>query len=256
MIYVKLEDGPMKGPPIWSLFEELNSTVCFTCYHLWNKFSGDFSMCKEKKMCFRKDRFKHISFKIILWKQNVCAVFCWDKVIFFLVADKVLCFGFVTKPVLTGHQCFRCCWAQLAQYLTLFCFSCCPTSEEAESWGDAARTAGTRLTKGMSIPYNFVLGIKSWEKGGGWGAFRVMALVFPKELLGVLEPAFLEMGGIGNYLETGGITDWAMVRVTKKKKKRWWYVGKHSHFSFYFFTCSTTCDSMFIFLHVVPHFYS
>lgn len=168
----------------------------------------------------------------MLWKQNVFAVFCWDKVIFFLVADKVLCFGIVTKPVLTVHQCFRCCWAQLAQYLTLFCFSCCPTSEEAESWGDAARTAGTRLTKGMSIPYDFVLGIKSWEKGGGWGAFRVTALVFPKELLGVMEPAFLEMGG--NWEFHG---NWGNYRLSHHTthKKRWWYVGKNSHFSLFFF---------------------
>lgn len=107
-------------------------------------------MCKGKKMFFRKDQFKHIylfkTFKIILWKQNVCAGFCWDKVIFFLVARKALCFGFVTKPVLTIHQCFSSCWAQLAQCPALPCFTCCPASEEAESapgaGGDAARTAG------------------------------------------------------------------------------------------------------------------
>jgi len=41
---------------------------------------------------------------------------------FFIVAGMVLCFGFITKTVLT-HPCFIYCCAVLTQCQGLFCFS-------------------------------------------------------------------------------------------------------------------------------------
>ena len=78
------------------------------------------------------------------------------KLIFFIVACTVLCFGFVTKTVLITHQCLSYCWALLAQHQGLFCSSPHPTSKQAGGAQEVgrrhSRDSWPQLTQGISHP--------------------------------------------------------------------------------------------------------
>lgn len=44
------------------------------------------------------------------------------ELVFFTVAPMVLCFGFVTKTVVTAHDCLHHCWSVPAQHQGFLCF--------------------------------------------------------------------------------------------------------------------------------------
>ena len=76
------------------------------------------------------------------------------ELIFFVVANMVLCFGFVLEAVLVIQGCFPYCWAVITQSQGLFCFSPQPTSERLgghkELGGDTARTADPSCQLGLN----------------------------------------------------------------------------------------------------------
>ena len=104
----------------------------------------------------------------------------------------MLCFRFVTKTVLT-QGCFCCSWAVLTQHQGLFCFSCCPASEQAgvhkKLGGDTASTGDPSQPGGYSAPYDVVLSNKSWgrkRKGGLselWHLFSQVTMTLDGTLL-------------------------------------------------------------------------
>ena len=80
-------------------------------------------------------------------------VLAGTELIFFIVANMGLCFGFVLKTVLIIQECFSYCWAVLTQSQGLCCFSHHPTSEEAGGAQEAGRghswDSWPQLTKGI-----------------------------------------------------------------------------------------------------------
>ena len=93
-----------------------------------------------------------------------CPGFGWDKVIFFLVAGIMLCFGVGTKIMLITYWCFQ----LLLGRQGLFSSSCWPGLRlRGKLGGDTAGTADPNWPKGCYMPYNVILSV--WAGGVGWG---------------------------------------------------------------------------------------
>jgi len=90
------------------------------------------------------------------------------ELVFFIAAQMVLCFGFVSKTALLTHWWFSSCWAVLAQHKDFLCFS---YQEETgvlvlgnSLRGNIARTADSNWPKGYSLPYNIVISNETGER--------------------------------------------------------------------------------------------
>ena len=105
------------------------------------------------------------------------------ELIFFIVASRGLCFGFVLKTVLITQRCFHHCWAKA--------FSASHPTPPARRLGvhkklgrDTAGTADPTWPKGYSIPYG---SCSVYKAGGrrrkGGGIFGVMVFIFPSNLM-------------------------------------------------------------------------
>lgn len=115
--------------------------------------------------------------------------------IYFTVAGRGLCFGFVLRTVLVTQGCFHYCWAGLVQYQGLCCFS----PHSTLKWVGGAQGIGrrcswgswSRLTKDTPHTlWHHTQHTELGEKGGvrEW-AFEHWHCV-PKPLLHMMEPGF------------------------------------------------------------------
>jgi len=105
------------------------------------------------------------------------------RLIFFVEAYIMLCYGFLIKIVGLAHQWLSCCREVLTQSQGLLCSLCCPASKELglhkKLGGDRARTSDPSPTKGFSHMTS-CSAIKARLKKKGAGMFRMMAFVFPR----------------------------------------------------------------------------
>lgn len=87
-------------------FKKFKKTVFLTCLLVLCKSSLSETHCK--------------------WELK--SVYCLDEeeLNFFILAHKVLCFGFLTKAVLIAHKYFSYCWTVFAWHWDLLDFSCSP----------------------------------------------------------------------------------------------------------------------------------
>jgi len=94
-----------------------------------------------------------------------------------------LCFGFVTKTVLTENWYLCCCRTVLTLSQGHFSFSHCPASKELglhqELEEDTARPADPGRPKRYSTSYGIMLSRKSWEKRRKGRTSQTLAFVFP-----------------------------------------------------------------------------
>ena len=90
------------------------------------------------------------------------------ELVFFITACRVLCFSFVTKAVLTAHQCFSYCRTVLAHIKNFSVSHSAPPASRlrvGKRLGrDTARTADPNQPKRYSIPHNIMLSNNTW----GW----------------------------------------------------------------------------------------
>lgn len=99
---------------------------------------------------------------------------CWFWLGLSKAAHVVLCFQFVTTPVLITHWCFSCGRAVLTQCQVFFYFSWCPTSKVPGS-------AQLAQMGQKDVPYHMAshATIKLRERRRKGGTFGDMAFIFP-----------------------------------------------------------------------------
>lgn len=109
-----------------------------------------------------------------------------NGLIFFRVAQMMLCFGFLMKAVVTTHWCFHSCRAVPTQS-----FSASHTALPARSWEVPTRTSDPGWPESYPIPCGIMLSSESREKGRGKEDVQSDGIHLPKKLLSVMSTALL-----------------------------------------------------------------
>lgn len=132
-------------------------------------------------------------------RDRNCTGFGWNRVNFLHSSFTVLCFGFVTKPVLVTQGGFSCSWEVLVQCGNLLFFLLrLPHQEE----GGGAQEVGRQHSQEQLTPrdpkdisYHMISHpvYKAQRRRRKWRAFEVMVFVYPSHCYMWWSPALVEM---------------------------------------------------------------
>lgn len=122
----------------------------------------------------------------------------WDGVFLPTAALTVPCFASVARKVMITHQVFLAtaeqCWHSINSVCQCSLHSPVGWGLGKILWGDIARTADLKWSKGCTRQYSVCSDIKSKRKEEEGKAFIIYDVYLPEQALCVLKPCFLASG--------------------------------------------------------------